>query len=108
MPSSHWLYSWKALLLSSILFPPLGLVLVWMRPSTRLSRRILNSIYITVLAFFYLHQFAGLQIERDGTGIWPMFSFQKSGDAHYAELERNRTRQAQTPLSQTVAEDVNA
>ena len=108
MPSNHWLYSWKTLLLSSILFPPLGLVLIWMRPSTRLSRRILNSIYITVLAFFYLHQFAGLQIERDGTGMRPILSFQKRGDAHYTELERNRARQAQVPPSQTVAEDVNA
>ena len=59
MHSNHWLYSWKTLVLASILFPPLGLVLVWMRPSTRLSRRILNSIYISAFAFFYFISLPG-------------------------------------------------
>ena len=72
MPSNHWLYSWKTLVVASILFPPVGLVLVWMRPSMRLSRRILNSIYISALAFIYLNQFAGLRVERDGSGMMPM------------------------------------
>ncbi len=107
MHSNHWLYSWKTLVLASILFPPLGLVLVWMRPSTRLSRRILNSIYISALAFFYLYQFAGL---RCGTGwqwLMPMLSFEKGGEAHYADLERNRAQHAQLPLSPPIAEDVS-
>ncbi len=105
MHSNHWLYSSKTLVLASILCPPLGLVLVWMRPSMRLSRRILNSVYISALAFFYLYQFAGLRVERDGSGMLPMLSFQKGGDAHYLELERNRARQAELPLSQPIAED---
>ena len=74
MHSNHWLYSSKTLVLASILCPPLGLVLVWMRPSMRLSRRILNSVYISALAFFYLYQFAGLRVERDGSGMMPMLS----------------------------------
>jgi outer membrane protein assembly factor BamB len=108
MHSNHWLYSWKTTVLSSILFPPLGLVLVWLRPSTRLSRRILNSIYISLLAFFYLYQFAGLRVERDGSGWKPMFSFEKGGEAHDVALERNRARHAQLPLSQPIAEDVGS
>jgi outer membrane protein assembly factor BamB len=108
MHSNHWLYSWKTLVLSSFLFPPLGLILVWMHPSTRLSRRILNSIYISTLACFYLYQFAGLRVERDGSGMMPMLSFRKGGEAHYTELERNRARHAQLPLSQPIAEDVSS
>lgn len=103
MHSTHWLYSWKTVVLASILFPPLGLILVWLRPS-RLSRRILNSIYISALGFFYLYQFAGLRVERDGSGMMPMLSFEKGGDAHYAELERNRAQQAQLP---PIAQDAN-
>jgi outer membrane protein assembly factor BamB len=108
MHSTHWLYSWKALIAASILFPPAGLVLVWMRPSKRISRRILNSIYISALGFFYLYQFAGLRVERDGTGMWPMLSFQKGGESHYQDLERNRARHAQLPVSQPVAEDTGS
>ncbi len=108
MHSNHWLYSWKTLVLASILFPPLGLALVWMRPSTRLSRRILNSIYISALGFFYLYQFAGLRVERDGSGMMPMLSFEKGGDAHYAELERNRARHAQLPLSPPIAQEISS
>jgi len=108
MQANHWLYSWRTLIAASILCPPLGLVLVWMRPSTRLSRRILNSIYISALGFFYLYQFAGLRVERDGSGWKPMFSFEKGDKAHYAELERNRAGHAQLPLSQPIAEDVSS
>jgi len=107
MHSTHWLYSWKTLIAASILFPPLGLVLIWMRPSTTLSRRILNSIYITALGFFYLYQFAGLRIGRNGSGI-PTLSFEKSGDAHYLELERNRELHAQLPLSPPIAQEISA
>jgi outer membrane protein assembly factor BamB len=108
MHSNHWLYSWKTLVLASILFPPLGLALVWMRPSARLSRRILNSIYISALGFFYLYQFAGLRVERDGSGMMPMLSFEKDGDAHYAELERNRARHAQLSLSPPIAQEISS
>lgn len=106
MPASHWLYSWKTIVILSILFPPLGFVLIWLRPSTRLSRRILNSIYVSILAIFYLHRFAGLRIERDGSGMMPILTFQKSSEVNYAELERNRARHAQLPLSQPVADDI--
>ena len=107
MHSTHRLYSWKTLILASILFPPLGLVLVWMRPSTRFSRRILNSIYISALGFFYLYQFAGLRIGRNGSGI-PTLAFEKGGNAHYAELERNRAQHAQLPLSPPIAQEIGS
>ena len=95
MHSNHRLYSWKTLIAASILFPPLGVVLVWIRPSTRLSRRILNSIYVSALGFFYLYQFAGLRVERDGSGWKPMIHFEKGSEAHDAALERNRAQHAQ-------------
>lgn len=97
MQTDHWLHSWKVIILAAVLCPPVGLVLLWMRPSTRLSRKILNSIYITILGTFYLYQFFGLRAEFDGSGIVPMLSFQKKDEAHYAALERDRARQAQSP-----------
>ena len=92
MQSNHWLYSWKTLLAATILCPPLGLILAWMRPGTRLSRRILNSIYISALAFFYLVEFAGLRVERDGSGMMPLFSFQRHRESHDVVLEHAQRR----------------
>ena len=106
MQKAHWLYSWQAIILAALLFPPLGLVLLWMRPSTRLSRKILNSVYISALGVFYLYRFFGLRAEIDGSGIFPMFSFQRKDEAHYADLERHRARQGQLPPVAGSIEDV--
>jgi outer membrane protein assembly factor BamB len=105
MQKDHWLYSWKTIVLASLLFPPLGLVLLWMRPSTTVSRKILNSVYISALGIFYLYRFFGLRAETDGSGIFPMFSFQRKDDAHYTYLERDRARRAQLPPVASPAED---
>jgi outer membrane protein assembly factor BamB len=108
MKTLHWLYSWKTILLAAVIFPPLGLILVWLRPSTRLSRRVLDSVYICALGVFYLYRFFGLQVELDGTGMLPIFSFQKKNEAHYADLERDRARQSQLPPIPTVQEQVSS
>ena len=46
-------------------------------------------IIAAVLILLYLMRFQGLRIERDGSGIWPMFSFFKA-DQHMASIEQNR------------------
>jgi outer membrane protein assembly factor BamB len=97
MQTPNWLHSWKTIILTGILLPPLGLVLLWVRPSTRVSRKILSSIYIAALATFYLYHFFGLHAEFDGSGIVPIFSFQRKDEAHYVDLEQDRARQAQLP-----------
>ena len=88
------LEKWIVISLASVVFPPLGLVLVWIRPHTRITRKIVSSLFILVIGFFYLRFFFGLRIETDGTGISPLISFYKR-ERHYARLEENRAHQKQ-------------
>jgi outer membrane protein assembly factor BamB len=96
MQATPWYRSLAALIVVSVLLPPLGLVLIWARPGTRLPRKILDSLYVTILGVVYLHYFFGLRIELDGTGIYPIFSFYNP-ESHFTELERNRLKQRESP-----------
>lgn len=95
MTLSRWYRSWPALLLASLLLPPLGLILLWMRPGTRIPRKILGSLLLGILGVVYLHKFFGLHMEMDGTGVRPILSFHRT-ESHYAALEENRQRQRET------------
>src|SRR5438445_12642155 len=97
-----WYRSLTVLLLACILIPPAGLILQWFRPGMRTGRKILNSIYITLLAFAYLYLFFGLRLEFDGTGVYPIVSFYKP-ESHYAALEQQRSKQHDSFVSETVA-----
>lgn len=108
MQISPFLYSWKSIILSALLFPPLALGLAWVRPATRLSRKILTSIYVGVLSTFYLYYFFGLHAEVDGSGKMPILSFRRRNESHYAALEKDRARHTQLPVSQAVVEDAKA
>ena len=88
------LEKWIVISLASVVFPPLGLVLVWIRRHTRLMRKLVCSLVILVFGFFYLRFLFGLRIETDGTGISPLISFYKR-ERHYARLEENRAHQKQ-------------
>ena len=97
-----WYRSLRVLLLASFLMPPVGLILQWLRPGTRLGRKILNSIYITLLGFAYLYLFFGLRLEFDGTGVYPVLSFHRP-ESHYTALERHRLKQRESLVSETAA-----
>ncbi len=103
MPSAPRYRSSVALTLAAILLPPLGLLLVWIRPGIRIGRRILSSIYLTMIGGLYLFLFFGLRVEFDGTGIYPILSFYKP-ESHYAALERNRDKQQDAPLTASKAQ----
>ncbi len=90
------LEKWIVISLASVVFPPLGFLLVWIRRHTRITRKIFSSLLIFVIGFFYLRFFVGLRIELDGTGISPLISFYKR-ERHYARLEESRAHQKQTP-----------
>lgn len=89
MPSTPWPRPLATLLVASVLLPPVGLVLLWLRSETRLRRKVLGSAVILMLGVVYLQVVFGLRIERDGSGLYPIFSFQERD--HYTELERNRS-----------------
>src|SRR5438445_2951281 len=92
-----WYRSLTVLLLACILIPPAGLILQWFRPGMRTGRKILNSIYITLLGFAYLYLFFGLRLEFDGNGVYPIVSFYRP-ESHYAALEQHRLRQHDSPV----------
>ena len=70
-------------------------------------RRILKALGATVLlgaaVVFYLVQFHGLRVERDGSGWKPMFSFYQS-EEHLAAIERNRAQAPVQPAASPAAE----
>jgi outer membrane protein assembly factor BamB len=67
-------------------------------------------VFVSGLVTVYLMRFHGLRIERDGSGIWPMFSFYKP-EQHMAAIERNREPVAPpavpTPPNPATPEAVN-
>ncbi len=87
-----WHRTKLALVVSALVFPPAGMVLLWMRQETRVPWKLMGSLAIFALAIAHLFLFYGLRAEMDGTGIRPIFSFYRP-EKHYAELERNRAEQ---------------
>ncbi len=89
MPRNPWYRSLTALLLASVLLPPAGLVFLWVRSGTSLTRKLLGSLAIGAIGIAHLFLFFGLHVEVDGSGRRPIFSFYKR-ESHYAALERSR------------------
>src|ERR1017187_6534040 len=73
---------------ASLVFPPAGLILLWMRQGTSVLRKSLGSLAILVAGVAHLFLFYGLHMEFSG-GIRPVFSFQ-GGERHYRQLEAHR------------------
>ena len=73
---------------ASLVFPPAGLILLWMRQGTSVLRKSLGSLAILVAGVAHLFLFYGLHMEFSG-GIRPIFSFQ-GGERHYRQLEAHR------------------
>ena len=92
MGTQPWYRSLISLVLSSLLFPPLGWVLLWIRPTLGIFKKLLGTAFLAVLSIAHLHFFFGLQLELDGTGMRPILSFH-SPSKHYANLEKHRSGQ---------------
>lgn len=86
------LSSEKLLLFTAIAFPPLGLILSWMRPHAGLWSKISWSLGVGAIALMELIVFFGLRAEVDGTGSWPILTFGTRA-SHYEELEEHRAEQ---------------
>jgi outer membrane protein assembly factor BamB len=82
----------KALLLASILLPPLGLVLLWRRGDIETGKKAFGTLGIVILTAAYVLLIFGPNL----------FVTQGPADAHYAELEEHRARQ-QSALAQSQA-----
>src|SRR5260370_14698507 len=96
--------SGKMVLLAAVLFPPAGLVLLWLRSGPQLIRRLLGSLAITgwgvVWGVACLFLFFGLRMQVDGSGTKPLFYFGKQ-ESHYETLEASRAAQ-RTPVAPVI------
>jgi len=86
--STPWYRSLTGLIAASLLLPPLGLALLWIRRDTATKTKILATLCIVIwgAGSFYLIR------------AWRISS---ANDAHYEALERHRQQQAAAPLTGT-------
>ncbi len=96
MRSQPWYRSWLTVGTASLLLPPVGLALLWVRSGTRLSKKLFGSLAIVALTVVYLYTFFGLRVEVDGSGMRPLVSFYDP-EAHFSALEQNRAQQSDLP-----------
>jgi len=85
--STPWYKSLTGLIAASVLLPPVGLALLWMRRDTATKAKILGTLCIVMLGAGYFYLFA----------VWRTSSM---NDAHYEALERHRQQQAALAASQ--------
>ena len=90
--------SWPILGLLSLLVPPLGLILLWMRSASRVLTKLVLTVPLLVLTVVYAFVLTPLHFELDGSGMWPVISFYDA-DAHFDELEEARKEQSAQPVS---------
>lgn len=83
------------LIAAILIFPPAGLILLWMRPA-RVWAKLLGSLAICLIGIAELFAIYGLRIELDGTGRPKFFHFGKR-DSHYARIEESRAQQQSLP-----------
>src|SRR5262252_5954479 len=98
MPSSPKSESGLRLRLATVLFPPLGLFLLWRGPG-RIGRKILGSIGVLLFSVSYaaliiwlLIRYTGLEVEWRG-GYVPRLTYYKTRP-DYDALERDRARRS--------------
>ena len=96
MQPSRWHGSPVTLLLASLVLPPLGLIILWVRPKRGVVWKLAGSLVLAVWAVVYLYLFFGLRMEVDGSAVRPIFSFYKP-ESHYAALERSREISEEPP-----------
>lgn len=98
-----WYFSAVALVLAMVLLPPVGLVLLWMRPGkpgTGIGRTIAGftgklalSALLVILTLIYMVNLDILHMEMSGVGWKPIFSFRDPKSDQDA-LEQHRAQQA--------------
>ena len=81
--SPPWYRSTMALIVSSILLPPLGIVLLWIRSDADVRKKVIGSLCIVALGAGYLYLIFGVMKGRIDK------------NAHYDALEQHRAQQAQ-------------
>ena len=84
-----WYQNTAVLVLLCLLIPPVGLVLLWLQPETRVFRKIYVSVGLLILTGVQLVAFYGLRVELDGSSTALIFRFHDPDD-HYRDIEAAR------------------
>jgi outer membrane protein assembly factor BamB len=96
--STPWYRSTKAIILTAILLPPVGLILLWSRSDAETGKKVFGSLIIVALGVAYAFILFG---------VGPFLANPDPGsEAHYAELERQRAQQRETATGASVAPSV--
>lgn len=98
MHANAWYRSPAVLLLASIVLPPAGIVLLWLRGGIGILKKLMGSLLMIGWGVAALVLFFGLRVELDGSGSRPHLKFHRPG-AHYAALERSREAQKLQPVA---------
>ncbi len=83
--TTPWYRTTLGLVVSSVLLPPLGLVVLWLRRDADMPKKVLGSLCIVALGAGYLYLALGV-MRRGGSG---------SHEDQYTALERHRAEQQQ-------------
>jgi|ERR1041384_38547 outer membrane protein assembly factor BamB len=92
--SMPWYKSQAMIIVTTILLPPIGLILLWLRTDTETGKKVFGSVAIVALGAVYLFIFFG-----SGFFVRP----DSAVEAHYDELERQRAAQRETRAGSPVA-----
>ncbi|MCI0487931.1 MAG: PQQ-like beta-propeller repeat protein [Blastocatellia bacterium] len=87
METTPWYRSTAVIAVLSILFPPLGLVLLWAKPGESALNKIVGSMVIIALGCSYI-----IVLSKIGV-LSGIFITDPNTEAHYEELERHRAEQ---------------
>jgi outer membrane protein assembly factor BamB len=93
--STPWYRSTKAIILTAILLPPVGLILLWSRSDAETGKKVFGSLAIIALGVAYAFILFG-------GGLF-LANPDPRSEAHYAALERQRAQQRQTATDASVA-----
>jgi outer membrane protein assembly factor BamB len=86
-----WAFSPLVVLAAVLVFPPLGLVLLWMRPS-RAWKKLALTLPVLAVGFVHLVKFYGMRYELSGSGVPKFFTF-RDKESHTKDLEQHRASQ---------------
>ena len=93
--AQKWYRSVLGILTAAVLLPPLGAILLWLRPRTRILVKLLGTLGIAILAVVHLVVLFEMRVELSGSGSRPVFYF-GTAESSLARLERQRAEQKVT------------
>ncbi len=102
--AQKWYRSGLGILIAAFLLPPLGAILLWIRPRTRLFFKVLGTAGIAILAVVHLVVLFEMRVELAGSGSMPVIYF-GTAESNLAKLQRQRSEQKEAAEVPTLTVD---